>query len=374
MSKQWSEKQAGAWYDKQPWMRGCNYLPSDCCNRIAFWQSLDFEQHLTTADRELELAASIGFNSIRVILEFIVWNEEHDSFLERFERFLSVAAKHGISLMVCFANDCTVPKDENYRPPRLGPQHYDWGYHGGRKNSPHSGYRHAIGYDPALDEPENAERFFGMVAEIVGKYANDPRIAVWDLINEPGNGNRGEVSVPNVKRLFEVARSMSPSQPLTSGVWRMLDSLSAAEKTALELSDVVSFHNYGDLDYNVRVIAELRRLGRPLFNTEWLNRIRGCNVCELFPLYYLEKVSCWNWGFVAGLSQTYEPSDVMWSCYEADPTLPYDFTKWMHDLFRPSLHPYDPREIACIRRFCRLADVDAAGGGPLPWKEEASKK
>ena len=127
MSKQWSEKQAGAWYDKQPWMRGCNYLPSDCCNRIAFWQSLDFEQHLTTADRELELAASIGFNSIRVILEFIVWNEEHDSFLERFERFLSVAAKHGISLMVCFANDCTVPKDENYRPPRLGPQHYDWG-------------------------------------------------------------------------------------------------------------------------------------------------------------------------------------------------------------------------------------------------------
>ena len=169
MSKQWSEKQAGAWYDKQPWMRGCNYLPSDCCNRIAFWQSLDFEQHLTTADRELELAASIGFNSIRVILEFIVWNEEHDSFLERFERFLSVAAKYGISLMVCFANDCTVPKDENYRPPRLGPQHYDWGYHGGRKNSPHSGYRHAIGYDPALDEPENAERFFGMVAEIVGK-------------------------------------------------------------------------------------------------------------------------------------------------------------------------------------------------------------
>ena len=137
MMERWSRKKAWEWYDNQPWLRGCNFLPSDCCNRIALWQELDFEQHLATADRELVLAASIGFNSIRVILEFIVWDEQHDGFLERFERFLSVAAGHGISLLVCFANDCTVPRDENYRPPQLGPQHYDWGYHGGRKNSPH---------------------------------------------------------------------------------------------------------------------------------------------------------------------------------------------------------------------------------------------
>lgn len=131
---QWSKEQAWAWYDAQPWLRGCNYLPADCCNRIALWQELDFEQHLATADRELALAAAIGFNSIRVIVEFMVWDEEHDGFMARLERFIATAAKHGISLMVCFANDCTVPRDENYRPQQLGPQAYDWGYHGGRKN------------------------------------------------------------------------------------------------------------------------------------------------------------------------------------------------------------------------------------------------
>ena len=50
--ERWSRKKAWEWYDNQPWLRGCNFLPSDCCNRIALWQELDFEQHLATADRE----------------------------------------------------------------------------------------------------------------------------------------------------------------------------------------------------------------------------------------------------------------------------------------------------------------------------------
>ena len=34
----------------------------------------------------------------------------------------------------------------------------------------------------------------------------------------------------------------------------------------------------------------------------------------------------------------------------------YDFTKWFHDLYRPSLRPYDPKEIGLIKRFNKLAD------------------
>lgn len=360
MMERWSRKKAWEWYDNQPWLRGCNFLPSDCCNRIALWQELDFERHLATADRELGLAASIGFNSIRVILEFIVWDEQHDGFLERFERFLSVAAGHGISLLVCFANDCTIPRDENYRPPQLGPQPCDWGYHGGRKNSPHRRYDGA-GYNPVLDEPEVAERFYTMVAEIVGKYAADPRIVAWDLFNEPGNGNRYEISFPHLQRIFDVARSMNPSQPLTTGGWRgSVQNWKPVEELALELSDVISYHCYGDYEANILMISNLREFGRPLFNTEWLNRICHNNVAEAFPLFFLEKVSCWNWGFVAGLSQTYEPYESMWKQYEENPALPFDFTKWMHDLFRPSLHPYDPKEIEIIRKYCRMADEKRA--------------
>ena len=35
-----------------------------------------------------------------------------------------------------------------------------------------------------------------------------------------------------------------------------------------------------------------------------------------------------------------------------------DFTKWFHDLYRPSHHPYDPREIEIIQRYSRMADED----------------
>ena len=116
----WSKERIWNWYNARPWIRGCNYMSADCANRVDQWQSLGFEERLETTDRELALAASIGFNSIRIILEFVVWDEEHDSFLERFDRYLDVCAKHGISCMVVLANDCMRPKGAEVN--RLGPQ------------------------------------------------------------------------------------------------------------------------------------------------------------------------------------------------------------------------------------------------------------
>ena len=78
----------------------------------------------------------------------------------------------------------------------------------------------------------------------------------------------------------------------------------------------------------------------------------------MFPLFYLEKIGCFNWGFVAGKYQTYEPWNATWQDYEANPNINVDFTKWFHDLYRPNLHPYDPKEIELIKRFCDLADKD----------------
>ena len=75
-------------------------------------------------------------------------------------------------------------------------------------------------------------------------------------------------------------------------------------------------------------------------------------------LYYLERIGCTCWGFVAGKYQTYEPWESMWRDLEADTpeSRTWDLTKWFHDLYRPSLRPYDPREIALIKRFNTLAD------------------
>ena len=34
----WPKEKAWEWYNKQPWIRGCNYMSADCANRVDQWQ------------------------------------------------------------------------------------------------------------------------------------------------------------------------------------------------------------------------------------------------------------------------------------------------------------------------------------------------
>ena len=86
---------------------------------------------------------------------------------------------------------------------------------------------------------------------------------------------------------------------------------------------------------------------------------------DLFPLYFLEGIGCYNWGFVAGKYGTNEPAQAFWQNYEKNgyaAVKGIDVTKWQHDLFRPGgRFPYDPAEIEVIRRYATLADEDFRG-------------
>ena len=88
----WPKERAWEWYRAQPWIRGCNYMPASCANRVDQWQELGSEERFAEMDRELAVAESIGFNTLRILVElqgFGVWLEEHDGFMARFERCLS---------------------------------------------------------------------------------------------------------------------------------------------------------------------------------------------------------------------------------------------------------------------------------------------
>ena len=356
--KRWSKEKAWKWYNSHTWIRGCNYMSADCVNRVDQWQALHFEERMKTTEEELRLMRELGFNSVRLILEYVVWEKEHDSFLTRFERYISLLDKYGISAMIVLANDCMPPKTELWKMPDIGEQAYDVGYHGGRKHSQHG--RHA---GPAphyyFDEHESCEKYFEMVNEIVTLYKNDPRILMWDLFNEPGNSQRSGITLPILKRMVEVVRKINPSQPLTIGAWccdKNYEFSMPEDVFAIENSDIITYHNYSTYEEHVRVIKHLKKFDRPLINTEWLARCTGNTVFENFPLFYLENIGCYNWGFVAGKYQTYEPYEAHWQWYGEDKRAPIDFTKWFHDLYRPSLRPYDPRETELISKFCALAD------------------
>ena len=359
----WSCERAWAWYNARPWLRGCNYMSADCANRIDQWQSHGWEERFRTTEEELKLMQQTGFNTVRLIVEYAVWKEEHDFFLAHFDRYLDLCAKYGISCMITLANDCMPPKGEGWCMPYLGEQKYDWGYHGGRKRSQHSLLHTGPAPHYYLDDAESREDYFAMVRELVTLHKNDERICIWDVYNEPGHSRRAGLALPLLKRMFEEVRACDPSQPLTAGVWHFEFTDDAilvndVERYALENSDLISYHFYRDYERHVRLIKWLKEQGRPILNTEWLGRCLHNDIFSLIPLFYLEKIGCYNWGFVAGKYQTYEPWEGTWQRYANGTETDVDFTKWFHDLYRPNLRPYDPKEIDLIQRFCALAEKD----------------
>ena len=354
---QWSKEKAWEWYNKQPWIRGFNGYPSNCVNRIAMWQEYGHEEVMKEIEYEFALAKETGYNAVRAIIQFEVWYYQHDSFMKNLEEYLTLADKYSIGVMLCLGNDCTVPK-EKFKPVVFGEQKVDWGYHSGIKAGPHSAGLVGPGYC-LLDDPETEEYYYKMVDELAAKYAKDPRIQIWNVWNEPGNGRRGDMSLPAMEKFFEIIRSHDQIQPLTADCWSYDADFEIKQNIqirACELSDVITFHYYGPYQNMVRIIEMLkRRFDRPLINNEWLNRISDNNVADIFPLFYLERIGSYNWGLIAGYSQTYEP----WGHYFVDylkegSTL--DLTKWQHDLYRFNGLPYDPKEIRLIKKFCELAD------------------
>ena len=274
MRERWSEEKAWDWYNKHSWIRGCNFISSDCANRIDQWQEEGFYERLQTADREMALARETGFNSIRLIIEYDVWNQQHDGFMKRLDEYIETAHKNGLSVCFVLAHDCCVPKHQ-FKPAVMGEQHYDLGYHGGRKNSPHDVETEEHTYS-ILDEPEIAENYLKMVREIISTYKNDERVILWNIFNEPGN-RRGDLSLDIMKRMFEVAREVDPIQPLCADVWSEIDEngvpMTNIERVALELSDVISFHCYYNFERFSRTVRNLKKVNRPMFCTEWLHRI-----------------------------------------------------------------------------------------------------
>ena len=356
MEGQWTPERAWEWYDNRPWIRGCNFMGSDVVNWVDMWQEQGFEEKLKTADEEIALAAQTGLNAIRTLLSYVVWREEHDGFLKRLDRFLDMLDKHGIRAVLVLGNDCQVPRDNPYSQIRPGEQKYDWGYHGGRKKSQHSTLNKEPGYWQVDDEPE---RVYEWVREILERYKKDDRVLIWDLYNEPGNSRRDALTLPHIKRFYEIAREVGPIQPITSGTWRINEKdepLSEAEQYALEHSDIISYHSYSSYPVNVQIIRKLKAYGRPVICTEWLGRVLHNTVQEMFPLFYVDKIGCFNWGFVAGKYQTYEPWEASWEQYERGEQTDLDFTKWFHDLYRPNHRPYDPKEIELIKTLTKAAD------------------
>ena len=301
-----------------------------------------------TIDRELALARGLGFNSIRVFLHDLLWLQDREGFLGRCDEFLAIADRHGIGVMFVLFDSCWHPQ------PRLGPQPEPLPF------THNSGWVQGPGAE-ALQDPAARPRLREYVMGVVSRFADDPRVVVWDVWNEPDNLDGGGVKRPGLEpknkvalvnallpEAFAWAREAKPTQPLTSGVWRdseKVAQLDDCKRIQLAHSDVVSFHSYGDAASLGRCIQNLSAYGRPLLCTEFMARPNKSTFEPHLGIMKERKVAAYCWGFINGKSQTIYPWDSWKKAYAAPPPV------WFHDVLQPDGTPFSQDEVACIRRL-----------------------
>ena len=110
-------------------------------------------------------------------------------------------------------------------------------------------------------------------------------------------------------------------------------------------SDVISFHTYGKLPDVKTWIENLRKHERPLLCTEYMARPQGSTFDPVLGYFREQKIAAYNWGFVAGKSNTI----FAWNTWQK-PEPAAEPKVWFHDIFRTDGTPFDPREVDYIRQ------------------------
>jgi hypothetical protein len=339
----WSEEKANQWYQEKGWLLGCNYAPSTAVNQLEMWEAESFDP--ITIDRELGWAKNLGFNSIRVFLHNLLWEHDAKGLLQRMETFLNIADSHGIGVMF-------VLFDSVWNPfPAPGKREYKIGVH-------NSGWLQSPGVE-VLRDLNRHDEMEGYVKGVIRHFANDSRIHVWDLYNEPCNTNgasygsyeptdKADLALALLKKAFAWAREVSPSQPITSGVWigewcEM--KVKPIDRFMLESSDVITFHNYESPEEMERRITKLQRFNRPILCTEYMARGFNNTFESILPIFKKHNVSGYSWGLVAGKTQTSLPWDSWTVTYDGEPSL------WFHDIFRTDGTPYKEDEVRFLTQL-----------------------
>jgi Cellulase (glycosyl hydrolase family 5) len=348
LAYRWPQSKSQEWLDRNGWIVGCNYIPSNAINQLEMWQQESFSPELI--DRELSLASDLGFNTVRVFLHQLPWEQNAEGFLARIDQFLEIAYSHGIKTMLVLFDSVWDPF------PKLGKQPMP------RLNVHNSGWVQCPGYD-VLNDPDRYDDLHNYVHGIVSHFKSDQRVLIWDLFNEPDNMNitsykdddyarhKAELSMLLLKKTINWVRVINPEQPITMAPWKedwsSDDVLTALDNYMFTHSDIISFHCYEDKVDMEKRIKTLQRFGRPMLCTEYMARPFGSTFQDILPLLKKYNVGAYNWGFVAGKTQTHCPWDSWTTVYDNEPEL------WFHDIFRENGEAYLPEEIEFLREITR---------------------
>lgn len=220
-------------------IRGVNYFP-----RETPWGGMWTKTPVEIWERDMALAASLGCNTVRTFLAFAPHLEQAgllapDGALtpvyhEKVEQLLTAAWRHGIRIILCF---------------EFSPQ---W-----------------------LASPDAGPRWQRAMADVAGRYREDGRVLLWDVMNEPDDDAKWtEPTRAYLRAALPFLKQIDPHHLTTVGLAWRVDRL-----LELGLPDVMQYHEYAEkqtlfAEGSRRVLAAItqqRRTGaaRPLLIGEF---------------------------------------------------------------------------------------------------------
>ncbi|CAK9039006.1 unnamed protein product, partial [Durusdinium trenchii] len=355
----WSAEHARAWAPE--WRLGANYLPSNCGNVLELFAAKSVDRSLLTAERELRVARAAGFSSLRVFLHEELFYQDGTAFLGRISRFLALFQRHGMSAMLVLFDACWRPDMPDAGEHLPGVHNSAW------VQCPTHDVLRAF----AESQDWAHERLQRYVTEVVRFFADDPRVVVWDIYNEPTQRQSEHLILPRLSALkswpadqypehwmldgpklqaimlllekaFTWARAAKPTQPLTTAIWEFPSPADSEDvkqfkeqlnQKLIDLSDVPSLHCYcppSELDAR---LVELEALDRgPALVTEFMARPLDSTLTNSLPVLKRRGAPGYTWGLFRGKSNTHDSLD--------DP--------WFHDVFYENGTAYDEDELKSI--------------------------
>ena len=257
-------------------IRGANYVPSYASTSVGIWK--DFQADVI--DRELGYAARLRLNSVRVFLQYVVYEANAGRFLEDLECFVKLCAKHDIRPMFVLFDSCfgDEPAMEKADSPT-------W------VNNP--------GFSRIGEE--NWLRLEKYAGDIVMRYRGDPRVLMWDIMNEPMadfqhvTRKEREHIWSFCRHFCSFVRKADPTHPTTVG-----HALVEYIPRTMDLVDVISIHSYERFaDWLRKDIALGRgyaqRVGKPAIITEFGNPGVGQKYEMALEVIESEKIGFYFW-------------------------------------------------------------------------------
>ncbi len=203
--------------DEYKAIRGFNYQPSYASHGLQIWGD---SFNLDVIKKELEVGKQHfpGINTIRLWLSFDAFLQCPKSFGRKFDSVIDLGEDLEIRFVPTLFNGWhSLPDFGGISVEMVG----YWGV----------GERFAGAFHPYIES-------------VVKPHANDDRILLWDLCNEPFNNARcdstKQVILGWLKRVYQVCKQGDPSTPISVGSTSALDLIKLVEP----ISDVITFHPY----------------------------------------------------------------------------------------------------------------------------------